>query len=231
MKRIYFVITFFLTLWTVSYVVTCAEMVIPSVSISDYREYQEFVDDTKLPDDFFRYEDISFLGEFKTFFYWWGDNTEDFVQYFYEITTDDGDIVHVRCDRDLNYLESFPEFSVGENEETLLYCSENEKFCRSIGSCKYFYREGQLRCIWWNRGESAVCLNLNIGFVPKEGLFSELIDPQMAEQATQRWVVATSGQNKHVNYLWIALPVGAVVIAGGAAFALLRKKRKASPAS
>ena len=30
-------------------------------------------------------------------------------------------------------------------------------------------------------------------------------------------------------WLWIALPVGAVVIAGGAAFVLIRKKRKSSP--
>ena len=42
--------------------------------------------------------------------------------------------------------------------------------------------------------------------------------------------IPSGGENVSFPWLWIALPVGAVGIAGGAAFVLLRKKRKASPA-
>lgn len=42
-------------------------------------------------------------------------------------------------------------------------------------------------------------------------------------------IAPSDGENASFPWLWIALPVGAVVIAGGAAFVLLRKKRKSSP--
>ncbi|MBQ4322961.1 MAG: hypothetical protein IJC19_03380 [Clostridia bacterium] len=139
-------------------------------------------------------------------------------------------------------------------KDDLRFCSEYGSKILTIGDLTYCYYNKELISIVWqqrpyawmelyfSRSDENAVKELTEGDfmyqlcqrstmeAAKEQLFratkTELPDSDASTDTETTDAIPSGGESASFPWLWIALPVGAAVIAGGAAFALLRKKRR-----
>ena len=188
-------------------------------------DYEGFIESEELKEDFPFYKDSwSILGEFSKFYiesardtYWY---------YFVDAYGNRNKLIITIKDKnrrpfvfDDDRINTSPENDLRKN-------SKKHSACK-VGNFIYTYGyNSELSLIAWEDDLYWYYLE-PIGLSQDGGFVSSLLSLETAEEAGEQLIAAIS-VGRGAMWLWIALPVGAVVFAGGAAFALLRKKRKSS---
>ena len=147
-----------------------------------------------------------------------------------------------------DYLQYKYTLLTSDPEDDLRFCSENGNKMLTIGELTYCYSNGTLVAVVWQQRPYA-WMKMYFATYPMEVLTEDDFMYQLCHRSTMETAkeqlfratktevpnadaltdnAPSGGENASFPWLWIALPVGAVVIAGGAAFVLLRKKRKHS---
>ena len=187
----------------------------------------------------FPYENIEFLGEFDGFYLW------DDGSYICWIKCPSGgrhQIIYEPLSPGSTLEERMPGRKATEQEAEKLFTNRifhGEEVVHApcyyrIGNFYYRYSYdhvyfSQLTQIFWCSEDGSGVYSIRfLDQVGKCDFCKEVVNLDTAESALNRLAKATSDSDESLPWLWIALPVGAVVIVG-AAFVLFRKKRKISP--
>ena len=188
----------------------------------------------------FPYENIEFLGEFDGFY----------------LFADGSYQCNIKCPSGGGYKITYTPLSPGSTlEERLRWREATEQEAEKlfvekvftcvaamgepctyrIGNFYYYFRYDHAHfshlteIFWCSEDGSGVYSIRFLDRIANCDFCKEVVNLDTAESALNRLAKATSDSDESLPWLWIALPVGAAVIAGGAAFALIRKKRKSSP--
>ena len=201
------------------------------------RDYKEL---SVAYDGIFPYENFEFLGEFDGFYLW------DDGSYHCNIKCPSGGghkITYTPLPPGITVENKVPRRKATEQEAEKLFVENvftgaevvHDSCSYRIGNFYYYFRYDHAHfshlteIFWCSEDGSGV---YSIRFLDRIGncdFCKEVVNLDTAESALNRLAKATSDSDESLPWLWIALPVGAAVIAGGAAFALIRKKRKSSP--
>ncbi|MBO5221391.1 MAG: hypothetical protein J6C26_03665 [Clostridia bacterium] len=224
----------------------------PYFRTREFEEYEKFIQTEDLSDSFVLYEDVSFLGEFNSFNSW---NSKE-TSYSYSFRSMSGEIVSLTVAT--MEEKPFSDILINESEDLRTYWNTvsgrviindvayeyvrgrlNRLFWWKDGlyfelgfgylTEAYPYVEGDFICQLLMRDTAEDAIEVLLGrkeYTPPQPSTDTVTDTATDTATTD--AIPSGGENVSFPWLWIALPVGAVVIFVGAAFVLLRKKRKHS---
>lgn len=202
---------------------------IPLLTIESYDEYRSFLKETKLPEDFVTYSDLSHFGEFDVFVRLCSP-LDDYSSYMYGFidACDYKSVISVdRVYETPAYIGKYPLLDAGQlnlSDMRTLPSGENGRYV--IGNITYWYISGKLSSIRWHQ----------------DGMYFQLSvsDPRFAEYPldTNTTIAKLLNiQNKSADELtvilqgnqispWLYIAAGAVLIISASAAIYLWKRRK-----
>ncbi|MBQ4322398.1 MAG: hypothetical protein IJC19_00510 [Clostridia bacterium] len=214
-------------------------------------EYEAFIRTEDLVEEFLFYEDVSYFGEFHRFCAW--DESEK--SYFYDFITPAGinvrllarkreqtpfEEILINESKDLRQYWNTVSGNVIINDIAYNYVNGQLNCIRWWDQGYYFvlsyddvltksypYVEGDFICQLLMRDTAEDAIEVLLGrkeYTPPQPSTDTVTDTVTDTATTD--AIPSGGESASFPWLWIALPVGAVVIVGGAAFVLLRKKRR-----